>query len=173
MTFGSHRGVSDEKLFEIENVVMKPIRGLKGLKPKLRIARLYYGYGVSKRFVKGVYEEWQSFFEPYYNKEYCYGTVSWKIKNGQSIDAKTKAPFNIHTTICDTDRVYHTTLSLYCCIYEESPLYGDDWKTERVGEVKLYFTDAEIDASPRKYNKKKKQWYRNVNYTLEIDLAAD
>lgn len=76
-------------------------------------------------------------------------------------------------TMCDTERRYDKTVYLYCCTDEESPLYTDDWRAEKVGEVKVSFTDAEIDASPRRYNKRMKKWYRCVNFTLEIDLAAD
>ncbi|KAF9641714.1 hypothetical protein BFW01_g1697 [Lasiodiplodia theobromae] len=149
------------------------IRGLEGLKPKSRIARRHYGYGVSKRFVEGVHDERRSFIHRYHNEKYCDDLVSWKIRKGQSIDATTKAPFTVSKTICDTDRRYNLTLSLYYCTYEESSLYDDAWKAENVGEVMLSFTDAEIDAAPREYNKRKRRWYCKVEFTVEINLAAD
>ncbi|GME37476.1 hsp70 family protein [Neofusicoccum parvum] len=149
------------------------LRGLEGLIPEFRQARRHYGFQVSMPFRNGIDPESKGFIDGFSGEKLCRGRVDWVVNKGHHINSTTTATFPLATTSRVGDPVSFSVLTLHCCSRDEAPDYANHFNNEKIGDIVVRFSKADVKNAKKHYNKNKQDWFLEMRHSLQMKMDTE
>ncbi|KAF7862485.1 hypothetical protein EAF04_007358 [Stromatinia cepivora] len=131
------------------------IRGLEGIAPRLKYARIHYGFQICLPFREGEDKEEYAFIDKFDNNKYSAGRIRWCISKGNPIIQGTQCSENCFLTYTP-GKAKHFKIGLYSCGTDTQLERIDDPGVELVGQIRSvipadfnYGVNSESRYNPR------------------------
>ncbi|KAK7607931.1 hsp70-like protein [Phyllosticta paracitricarpa] len=157
------------------------IRGLLGLEPAIRIARLHYGFCCSASFREGIDLERDAWIDQSDGEKMAYSRIDWVVNKGQRLKNDFSIVRQIERQILPGEVRNQDRIEFFSCSADEAPDFEYSETVKLVGYIQISFTSDDFENARSKVDHRTKEGTNGMikdriqylDYDIIINMNSD